>query len=121
MARVLIQQTNTNLPVLSKGDMKRIASEVIDNIGNVSIVMREKNNIIIGEHFRLDAKPMSQGGTGFKIGDYKVDIQTVEKQKKLSVTVAEAFVSPLTPSASLQDLKDALSDSFGQRSIYRVT
>ena len=121
MPRVRIQQANANLEQLGTGNKKKVRSDVIDNITDISDVMREANNIIIGTNYRLDAKPMSQAGNGFKAGDYKVDIQTVTRQKALSRTVAIAYVDPLAPATSLQDLIDALNDSLDAQDIYRVT
>jgi hypothetical protein len=105
-----------------KGGQKLVASEVIDNIENVADMIREKNNIIIGSSYGLDAKKMAKAeANGICMGDYKLDIQTVTKQKKLSETVAVAYLSSDNANTSLQDLKDALTESLTTASIYRVT
>ena len=104
------------------GGQRRVHSEVIDEIKNVADVMRDKNNIIIGSSYRLDAKKMPRAeANGICAGDYKLDIQTVTKQKNLSVTVAVAYLDPETPNTSLQDLKDALSNSLTTAVIQRVS
>lgn len=121
MPRVRIQTGNPNLPVLSTGNKKKVHTDVIDEIGAIGDVMRDKNNIIIGTNYRLDAKSMKAAGNGFKAGDYKLDIQTVTRQKSQSVTVALAYVDPLAPSGSLQDLLDAFDDCLDTQDVYRVT
>ena len=124
MPKAIVSRDNTNLAKErpGKGGQKLVASEVIDNIKDVTDMMREKNNIIIGSSYRLDAKKMAKAeANGICLGDYKLDIQTVTKQKKLSETVAVAYLSSDTANTSLQDLKDALTDSLTTASIYRVT
>lgn len=72
-------------------------------------MMRHKNDIIIGSSYRLDAKKMANGeANGICMGDCKLDIQTLTKQKRLSETVA---AGP----------KDALTDSLTTASMSRVT
>jgi hypothetical protein len=121
MPRAVIQTANANLDQLSTGNKKKVHVDVIDKIKRVSDLMREKNNIIIGTNYRLDAKPMSAAGNGFNAGDYKLDIQTVTKQKAQSTTVAVVYVSPLAPETSLQDLIDSFTDCMDTQDIYRVT
>ena len=83
--------------------------------------MRDQNNIYIGQSYRLDAKPMGAAGNGFNAGDYKIDIQTVTRQKAQSKTVAVVYIHPLAPGTSRQDVIDALTDSMNTQVIYRVT
>lgn len=119
-----VSKDNMNLAKArpGKSGQKAVTSEVIDNIKNVADMMREKNNIIIGSSFRLDAKKMAKAeANGICAGDYKLDIQTVTKQKSQSVTVAVAYLDPETPNTSLQDLKDALTSSLTDASISRVS
>ena len=93
MPKAIVSRDNTNLAKVrpGKGGQKLVASEVIDNIKDVADMMRDKNNIIIGSSYRLDAKKMAKAeANGICMGDYKLDIQTVTKQKKLSDTIAVA-------------------------------
>lgn len=121
MPRVIAQAANSNLSALGSSARKKVATDVLDKITTVSDLMRDKNNIYIGDNYRLDAKPMSAGGTGFQAGDYKLDIQTVTAQKSQSVTVAVAFLSPNTPQTSLNDVIGAFTDCMANQNIYRVT
>lgn len=121
MPRTQIQAGNTNLAELSNGGKRTAISEVIDEISDIEDVKRDKNNIIKGNSYRLDAKPMARTDNGIKAGDYKVDIQTVTRQKSHSVTVAIAYVDALAPDTSLADLKAALTDSLNNQNIDRVT
>jgi hypothetical protein len=119
-----VSRDNTNLAKErpGSGGQKRVVSEVIDQIKNVADMMRDKNNIIIGTNYRLDAKKMASAeANGICAGDYKLDIQTVTRQKSLSRTVAVAYLDPETPNTSLQDLKDALNNSLTTAVIQRVS
>jgi hypothetical protein len=104
------------------GGRKKVVEQVIDEIKNVADMMRDKNNIIQGTDYRLDAKKMPKAeANGICAGDYKLDIQTVTRQKSQSVTVAVAYLDPATPNTSLQDLKDALTNSLTTAVIERVS
>ena len=120
MARQRIQQANPNLDKLSKGSKKKVLIDVIDNIKDIEDLKRDKNNIIIGSNYRLDAKPMAQQGNGFLAGDYKLDIQTVTTQKSLSTTVAIVYLAPLAPAGSLDDVTQSFNDCMETQDIYRV-
>ena len=121
MPRTRIQQANPNLDKLGSGNKKKVHSDVIDEIDDITALMRERNNIIIGTNYRLDAKPMAAGGNGFSAGDYKLDIQTVTKQKNQSTTVAIVYLSPLAPATSLADVISSFTDCLDTQDIYRVT
>ena len=124
MPKAIVSRDNANLAKSrpGKGGQRTVVSEVVDNIKDVTDMMRDKNNIIIGVQFRLDAKKMAKAeANGITLGDYKLDIQTVTKQKALSETVAVAYLASDTKNTSLQDLKDALTESLTTATIYRVT
>jgi hypothetical protein len=121
MARAVVQATNPNLSVLGSGAKKKAKLDTVEEITDVTAFCVNKNNIIIGSGYRIDSRAMSNAGAGFKAGDYKIDIQTVTPQKKLSVTVGMAFMDPTTTNASLTDLKNALSDSIDNQSVERVS
>lgn len=121
MPRVRIQTRNTNLTELSNGAKKKVRSEVVDEIKDPTTLCRDQNNLIKGSTYRLDAKKMTAAGTGYEEGDYKIDIQTVTRQKSLSETVVVVFIAPNIAVGSLQDLKDAIDECMDTRDIYRVT
>jgi hypothetical protein len=113
---------NANLQAndAGSGGRKKIAS-VVDELQDVSDVMREKNNIVNDGAYRIDARPITTATVaGTVAGDYKVDVQDVTKQKKLSETYGVVFVAPDCTNASLQDLKDALNLSATDFHVYRV-
>ena len=118
LPRNLIQQNNTNL---TNANQKHVDRDVMNDINDLTTVMRTKNNIYIGKAYRLDALEVQSGGDGFNPGDFKVDIQTVEKQKKLSKTVAVVYVAPTATNASLADFVFAVKESIRAQAIYRVT
>lgn len=118
MGRNRIQQNNRNL---SAGNLKHVEQDVLDEIDDLTTVMRTKNNIYIGKRYRLDAREMQTGGNGVVVGDFKVDIQTVTAQKKLSETVAVVYVASTATNASLADFVFAVGESLRAKDIYRVT
>jgi len=62
MPKAIVSRDNTNLAKSrpGKGGQRTVVSEVVDNIKDVTDMMREKNNIIIGTQFRLDARKMAK-------------------------------------------------------------
>lgn len=115
-------ELNSNLQKndAGSGGRKKIA-KVVDDIEDVSDVMREKNNIVNDGVFRIDARPISTATVaGTVAGDYKVDVQDVTRQKKNSETYGVVFVAADCTNASLQDLKDALNLSATDFHVYRV-
>lgn len=121
MALARIQTANPNLEVLTAAAIKKVRTDVLDNIDDATKLMRNKNNIILGTRYRLDAKPMAAAGNGFKAGDYKLDIQTVTAQKANSRTVAIAYLSSAGTAAATADLKQAFENSLATRDIYLVS
>ncbi|BCG24721.1 hypothetical protein [Pseudomonas tohonis] len=121
MALARIQQANPNLEKLSSGAIKKVRSDVLDHIDDATDLMRNKNNIIIGSGYRLDAKSMAAAGNGFKAGDYKLDIQTVTQQKANSRTVAIAYLSSAATKAATADLVQAFENSLATQDIYLVS
>ena len=111
---------NKNLTILNKNGQHDVKEEILDKIINPASLMREANNVIIGEKYRLDAKKMSKTENGHNAGDYKLDIQTVARTKKQSTTVAVAFLDPNTPNTSQQDLINAFEECMQKQFIYRV-
>jgi hypothetical protein len=120
MPLAIVQQRNGNL---SDARLKDVNRDVLDQITDLTTVMRDKNNIYKGDKYRLDSRPMASAGQGavFVAGDYKVDIQTVAAQKKNSVTVAQAYVASDATNISLADFKRAMEESVNTKIIYRVT
>jgi len=123
MPSVIVQANNANLTALGKGAQKTAISEVVDEIDDVSELMRDKNNLILGKSYRLDAKPMPPPGPHdvYQLGDYKLDIQTVTQQKSQSTTVAVVFLSAHTPQTSLPDLQAAFTNCLATQAVYRVS
>ena len=121
MPRVQTAEPNQKLKRLGPGEIGKAQDQVILKIEHVNDVMRDQNNIIIDDDYRLDSRPVTKTENGHQAGDFKVDIQTVTRQKNLSETVAEAFVSPRTPQSSLRDLQEALNECLNNQTIFRVT
>ena len=120
MPLTIVQQRNDNL---ADARLKDVKKDVLDKITDLTTVMRDKNNIYIGDRYRLDSKPMKGAGkgAGFVAGDYKVDIQTVAAQKKNSVTVAQAYIASDATDDSRADFRQAMEESVNNKIIYRVT
>jgi len=118
-------QANANL-VRDKPNnrgIRDIQTNLIPQITNVADVMRDRNNIFMSESFRIDARTLTQNDlvNGGHAGDYKVDVQTITRQKSQSVTVAVVFIDPQTPNTSLNDLHQGLLLSVQNSTCYRVS
>ena len=118
MGRSRIQTNNSNL---SDANQRHVDQDVLDDIDDLTTVMRDNNNIYSGKRYRLDSKQMQVGQNGFEAGDFKVDIQTVTARKKDSETVAVIYVSEEATNSSLDDFKYAAAQSISTKDIYRVT
>ena len=95
----------------------RSFNALLDEISDVSRLLREKNGVYLNDDYHIDARPLKEGG-------FKVDVQfTAELVKKKKIggreptTVAVCIIEG-APSAA--DVIAALKASREARSTYRV-
>jgi hypothetical protein len=105
------------------GGIRDIERELVTQIKNVDDLKQTMNNKYMTGQFRIDISVLSNedATNGGHTGDYKIDIQTVTRQKSLSVTVGVVFLASDTPNTSLDDLQNALGMSVRNSRCYRVT
>jgi hypothetical protein len=105
------------------GAIKKIRDELVTQIRDVNDLKRVMNNKYMIAQFRIDISLLSHedATNGGHTGDYKIDIQTVTRQRDQSVTVGIVFLASNTPNTSLDDLQDALVMSVQNSRCYRVT
>lgn len=104
------QDTHTGGPIdgTSRGEKDEVCDDIIDSLGSVDDIRRDRNSIKTSSNFHLDARHVDEG--------YKVEIQRKRGNKK---TVSCVIVEDSCQ--SLQDLVDALEGSLRSQTVWHAT